>query len=150
MGSNTENVSIWWRHHVCTCADGLSGSVMTQSGSRINTAPSLEMLPFSWMTMLQFRFKFYLDLCPMTQMAIIQHWLKTMGCREQATGHYLKQWWPSWCARICVILVWMSEEIVYNTFFCSEKVYNIPYRNKLHRYSDHPNACIAKSVLLNT
>ena len=48
---------------------------------------------FSWMKMLEFRLKFHWSLFPRVQLTIFQHWFRWWLCADQATSHYLNQWW---------------------------------------------------------
>ena len=51
------------------------------------------------MKMHEFRFKFHWSLLTMCQ-----HWFRLWLCTEQATSHYLNQWWPRLPMHICVTL----------------------------------------------
>ena len=57
---------------------------------------------FSWMKMLEFRFKFHSSLFLRVQFTIFQHWFREWLGADQATSHYLNQWWPSSTTPICV------------------------------------------------
>ena len=49
---------------------------------------------FSWMKMLQLRLKFHWNLFLRVRLTIFQHWFrKWLGGTDQATSHYLNQWW---------------------------------------------------------
>ena len=48
---------------------------------------------FSWMKMLECRLKFHWSLFPRVQLTIFQHWFRQWLCADQATSHYLNQWW---------------------------------------------------------
>ena len=48
---------------------------------------------FSWMKMFKFRLRFHWSLFPRVQLAIFQHWFRYWLGAEQATSHYLNQWW---------------------------------------------------------
>ena len=48
---------------------------------------------FSWMTMLEFRIKFHWSLFIRVQLTISQHWFRWWLGADQATSHYLNQWW---------------------------------------------------------
>ena len=48
---------------------------------------------FSWMKILEFRLRFHWSLFLNVQLAIIQHWFRKWLGADQATSHYLKQWW---------------------------------------------------------
>ena len=48
---------------------------------------------FSWMKMFKFRLKFHWSLFLRVQFTIFQHWFRQWLGADQATSHYLKQWW---------------------------------------------------------
>ena len=48
---------------------------------------------FSWMKMLEFRLRFHWSLFLRVQLTIIQHWIRWWLGADQATSHYLNQWW---------------------------------------------------------
>ena len=48
---------------------------------------------FSWMTMLKFRLEFHWNLFLRVQFTIFQHWFRLWLGADQATSHYLNQWW---------------------------------------------------------
>ena len=48
---------------------------------------------FSWMKMYCFRLKFHWSLFSRAQLTRSQHWFKYWLEADQATSHYLKQWW---------------------------------------------------------
>ena len=56
----------------------------------------------SWMKMFEFRLKFHWSLFLKVQLTIFQHWFRRWLGAEQATSHYLNQWWPSSTTHICV------------------------------------------------
>ena len=58
---------------------------------------------FSSMKMFEFRLKFHCSLFLKFQLTINQHWFRYWLGAEQATSHYLTQWWPSWITHICLI-----------------------------------------------
>ena len=51
-------------------------------------------IAFSWMKIIEFRFKFHWTLFPGVQLTISQHWNRQWLGAEQATSHYLDQCWP--------------------------------------------------------
>ena len=52
---------------------------------------------FSWMKMLEFRLKFHWSLFLRAQLRIVHHCFRWWLGADQATNHYLKQWWlESW------------------------------------------------------
>ena len=56
----------------------------------------------SWMKMFEFWLKFHWCLFIKPQLTIFQHWFGLWLGAEQATSHYLNQWWPSSTTHICV------------------------------------------------
>ena len=48
---------------------------------------------FPWMKMFEFRLKFHWSLFLRIQLTIFQHWLRQWLGADQATSHYLNQWW---------------------------------------------------------
>ena len=48
---------------------------------------------FSWMKMFEFRLKLHWSLSLRVQLTIFQHWLRYWLGADQATSHYLSQWW---------------------------------------------------------
>ena len=57
---------------------------------------------FSWTKMQEFRLKFHWSLFLKVQLTIFHHWFRQWLGGEQATSHYLNQWWPSSTTHICV------------------------------------------------
>ena len=48
---------------------------------------------FPWMKMYEFRLKFHWSLFVRVQLTIYQHWFRWWLGADQATSHYLNQWW---------------------------------------------------------
>ena len=48
---------------------------------------------FSWMKMLEFPIKFHWSFFIRVQLTISQHWFRWWLGADQATSHYLNQWW---------------------------------------------------------
>ena len=48
---------------------------------------------FSWMTMLGLRLEFHWNVFLRVQFIIFQHWFRYWLGADQATSHYLNQWW---------------------------------------------------------
>ena len=48
---------------------------------------------FSWMKMYQFRLIFRWSLFLRVQLTVLQHWFRLWLGADQATSHYLNQWW---------------------------------------------------------
>ena len=51
---------------------------------------------------LLFRFKFHWNLFPRFQLTTFHHWFRQWLGADQATSHYLDQWWPCLLTHICV------------------------------------------------
>ena len=58
-------------------------------------------IAFSWMKMIEFRFKLHRNMFPWVQLTISQHWFRQWLGAKQVTSHYLDQWWPSSLTHIC-------------------------------------------------
>ena len=53
---------------------------------------------FSWMKMHTFRLRFHFSLFLRFELTIFQHWFRQWLGADQATSHYLNQWWLLyWC-----------------------------------------------------
>ena len=127
MDSNAENVSIWWRHQVCSRnrKKQFSAKVppiisvykcvfwhithridyITHWG-RDKMAAILQTTfsnAFSWMKMLEFRLIFHWSFFLRVQLTIFQHWFRYWLGAVQATSHYLNQCWLVYW-RICASL----------------------------------------------
>ena len=48
---------------------------------------------FSWMEMYEFLLRFHWSLFPRFKLTILQHWFQWWLGADQATSHYLNQWW---------------------------------------------------------
>ena len=48
---------------------------------------------FSWMKMFEFRSKFHWRFFLRVQLPIFRHWIRWWLVADQATSHYLNQWW---------------------------------------------------------
>ena len=48
---------------------------------------------FSWMKMYEFQLKFHWSILLRVQLTIFQHWFRLWLGTNQATSHYLNQWW---------------------------------------------------------
>ena len=73
----------------------LGGDELTHRG-RDKIAAILQMIfwnAFSWMKMYDLRLKYQWNLCVGVQLTIFQHWFRKWLGADQATSHYLKQWW---------------------------------------------------------
>ena len=57
---------------------------------------------FSWMKLYGFRFNFNWSLFLRVQLTLFQHWFRKLLGADQATSHYLYQWWSNLLTHICV------------------------------------------------
>ena len=57
---------------------------------------------FSWMKMHEFRLRFHWSLFLRFELTIFQHWFRQWLGADQATSHYLNQWWLILLTHICV------------------------------------------------
>ena len=75
---------------------------------------------FSWMKMYEFRLRFHWNLFPGIQLTIFQHWFRWWLGADQATSHYLNQWWLFyWCIYASLGLNELRFLIIVNMSFCS-------------------------------
>ena len=58
-----------------------------------------------------FWLKFHWNLFPMMKLTISHHWFRQRLVTEQATGHYMNQWWHNLLTHICITLQlhWENE-----------------------------------------
>ena len=56
---------------------------------------------FLWMITHEYGLKFHWSLFPRVQSTILQHWVRWWLGADQATSHYLNQWWPIPPTYIC-------------------------------------------------
>ena len=53
---------------------------------------------YSWINMYKFWLRCHWSLFPRVQLTILQHWFRWWLGADQATSHYLNQWWSFyWC-----------------------------------------------------
>ena len=53
---------------------------------------------FSWMKMYEFQLRFHWSLFLRVKLTLLQHWFRLWLGADQATSHYLNQWWlVYWC-----------------------------------------------------
>ena len=57
---------------------------------------------FSWMKIYKCWLGFHLILFPRVQLIIFQHWFRWWLGADQATSHYLNQWWSTLLMHICI------------------------------------------------
>ena len=77
------------------CCERVGVTVLTHWGRDKMAAISQTTLSnaFSWMKMLEFRLNFHWSLFLRFQLKIFQHWFRWWLGADQATSHYLNQWW---------------------------------------------------------
>ena len=85
-----------WPHELCYLG--------TQRGWDKFTAISQTTfsITFSWTKMYELRLIYYWKLFLRLELPIFQHWFRRLLGTEQATDHYLNQWWFSLLKHICV------------------------------------------------
>ena len=71
--------------------------------------------------MLEFRLRNYWNLFLMFRLSISQHWFRYWLCADQATSHYLNQWWLVHC-RIYASLD-LNELTPYEQYFINNNVF---------------------------
>ena len=81
-----------WRHHSWMRSICYSLNTMRprQNGRHFQTTFSNG---FCWMKLYEFRLKFHWSLFLGVQLTIFQHWCRKWLGANQATNHYLHQWW---------------------------------------------------------
>ena len=73
---------------------------------------------FSWMNMYEFCIKLHWDLFLKFELIIFQHWFKEWLGTDQATNHYLNQWWlVCWCIYVSLDLNELSAPGVSGELF---------------------------------
>ena len=73
---------------------------------------------FYWMEMHEFRFKFHWSLLLSVQLTISQHWFRQWLGADQATSHYLNQWWwNNWRINASLGLNELTAQLVGNEKF---------------------------------
>ena len=93
---------------------------------------------FSWTKIYEFRLRFHWSLFLWLQLTIFQHCFRKWLGAEQATSHYLKQWWYVALTHICVTRPqWVN---VYRRAFSWWSLGTVPCANKsvqVHGVSNH-------------
>ena len=80
---------------------------------------------FSWMEMIKFRFKFHRYIFPGVHLTVCHHRFKKWLGAEQATRHYLNQWWPSALTHIrdtrgrWILTAYLTNENYAINWYCS-------------------------------
>ena len=129
-------------HHMAS----LGPNELTHWGWDKMAAFSQTTLPdaFSWMKMLQFQLKFHWSFFLRVQLTKFQHWFRQWLGADQATSHYLSQWWLDYW-RICVtrpqwVNPWQVELILEKTYFhffdtdMAQEIEIIPCGREVHLY----------------
>ena len=81
----------------------------------------------SWMKMFELRLKFHWSLFPKVHLTIFQHWFRKWLGAEQATSHYLNQWWPSSMMHICFTRPQWVKSSTINDELCSYFICSIQH-----------------------
>ena len=71
---------------------------------------------FSWMKIFEFRLKYHWSLFLKLQLTTFQHWFRQWLGADQATSHYMKQWW---------FVCWR----IYASLCLNELTPNVPHKN---------------------
>ena len=82
---------------------------------------------FCWKQMVECLFKFHWNLFPRVQLTISQHRFRQWLGAEQATSHYLSQWWHSSPTHVCGARGrWVLNDsfVILNVFFKEQCVDN--------------------------
>ena len=115
--------ALWWTYATLSCVTIASNKCFCLSSAKPSSAPNLinwhwhwwmwEIFAlthwgrdqmdafsqttcsraFSWMKMFEFRLKFHWRLFLRFLLTILQHWFRLWLGADQATSHYLNQWW---------------------------------------------------------
>ena len=107
----------WQQTNTCFMAEALSvrEPLLTHWGQDKMAASFQTTLSnaFSWMKMLEFRLKFHWSLFIRIQLTIFQHWFIWWLGADQATSHYLNQWWLDyWCIYASSRPQWVNERTI--------------------------------------
>ena len=86
--------------------------------------------------MFEFRLHFHWSLFLRVQLTIFQHWCRYWLGAEQATSHYLNQWWPSSTTHICVTRPQWVKARISNYFHI--KSWNVFTRLKSRTWARSP------------
>ena len=107
---------------------------------------------FSWMKMSEFRLKFHWSLFIRIQLTIFQHWFRWWLGADQATSHYLNQWWLDYrCIYVSLglnELICFNSEILLNSSPCNAK-YMHQWILCQHCFRQWLVACMVPSHCLN-
>ena len=72
---------------------------------------------FSWITMLEFRLEFHWNLFLGVQFTIFQHWFREWLGADQATSHYLNQWWLNYRRIFASLgLIELTKPLIFHWF----------------------------------
>ena len=82
----------WWMWQFWSCI-----SLMCINTLRLRQMDAISQTTFSnafsLMKMFEFQLKFHWSLFPRVQLTIFHHWFRSWLGADQATSHYLNQWW---------------------------------------------------------
>ena len=84
-----------YRNMMRIISDSLKKKSLTHWGRKRMAAISQRTFSnaFSWMKIYEFQSKFHWSLFSRVQLTIFQHWFRQWLGTDQATTHYLNQWW---------------------------------------------------------
>ena len=75
---------------------------------------------FSWVKMYQFRLRFHWNLFQRFKLTMFQHWFKWWLGADQATSHYLNQWWlVYWCTYVSLGLNELTKGLLVGLIYCN-------------------------------
>ena len=108
---------------------------------------------FSWMKTFEFQMELHWNMFLGVYLTINHHWLRQWVVAEQATSHYLNQWWHSLQTHICITRPqWVSISKttikigkmwhivdVYNMFFYFNVTFGLSL-TKMYWYCEYANA----------
>ena len=84
-----------------------------QNGRHLFPRRHFQMHFLEWKSRFEFRIQFDWRLFLRVQLTIIRHWFRPWLGAQQATNHYLNQWWPSSLTHICATRAqWVNGRFV--------------------------------------
>ena len=121
------------RRHRCSWSDGSHFGLTHWGRDNIATiSQTIFLAAFSWMKSFVFWLKFHWSLFLKVQSTIFQHWFRWWLVAEQATNHYLNQWWHSSTTHICITRPqWVKDRINYITVVVTSRNKLVFYPNNL-------------------
>ena len=83
----------WWLGSLTHKSPGIDGLTHWGRGKMAVISQTTLSSAFSWDKLSEFQLKFHWPLFPRVQLTIFQHCFRLWLGADQATSHYLKQWW---------------------------------------------------------